>query len=141
MWTEQHSVETQLPASAIWAALRDLHTGAVASADGDTFVIHGPFAVGTELDVTPQGQETFRSRIVELIEDERYADVTEFGDVTLTFRHVLTPSDTGTRVAHELVIDGPGADVTGPDLGPQITADFPAALEGLIAMAGERVTG
>jgi hypothetical protein len=135
MWTAQHSADTDLPAAAVWAALRDLHTGATPSADGDRFEIHGPFEVGTELDVTPQGQGTFRSRIVELVENERYADRTEFGDVVLTFRHTLAPAGGGTRVTHELVIDGPGADSTGPQLGPQITADFPAALNGLFAAA------
>ncbi|HEY7010738.1 MAG TPA: polyketide cyclase [Jatrophihabitantaceae bacterium] len=138
MWTAQHSADTDLPATAVWAALRDLHTGMLPSAEGDRFEIHGPFQVGTELDVTPQGQDTFRSRIVELVENERYADRTEFGDIVLTFRHTFASNGAGTRVTHELVIDGSGADSTGPQLGPQITADFPAALDALIAAAGER---
>jgi carbon monoxide dehydrogenase subunit G len=136
MWTAEHTAETDLRPAAIWTALRDLHTGASVSPSGDRFEIHGPFAVGTELDVTPQGQETFRSRITELVENERYADVTEFGDVTLTFRHTLEPTGTGTRITHQLVIDGPGAANVGPELGPQITADFPEALQDLIGSAG-----
>ena len=51
------------------------------------------------------------------------------------FRHVLEPIGAGTRVTHQLVIDGPGADSTGPELGLQITADFPAGLAGLITTA------
>ncbi len=137
MWTAEHSIETDLTPAQVWAALRALHTGEIASSDGDVFRIDGPFAVGTELDVTPQGQDTFRSQIVELVENERYADHTEFGDVSLTFRHTLEPVQDGTRVTHQLVIDGPGADTTGPELGPQITADFPAALAGLVASARE----
>ena len=81
--------------------------------------------------MTPAGQETFRSRIVELVENERYADETQFGDLTLTFRHLLEPLISGTRVTHELLIDGPSADAVGPELGPQISADFPAAMQGL----------
>jgi hypothetical protein len=138
MWTTQHTAETDLPAVAIWTALRDLHTGATVSSGGDRFEIHGPFAVGTELDVTPQGQETFRSRITELVENERYADVTEFGGLTLTFRHTLEPTRAGTRITHELVIDGSDADTAGPEIGTQISADFPEALHGLIAAARER---
>jgi carbon monoxide dehydrogenase subunit G len=135
MWTAEHTSDTDVRPAAIWTALRNLHTGATASPGGDRFEIHGPFAVGTELDVTPQGQDTFRSRITELVENERYADVTEFGDVTLTFRHTLEPTSAGTRITHQLVIDGPGADKVGSELGPQITADFPEALQGLIASA------
>lgn len=119
----------------MWAALRDQHTGAAESEDGDVFEIHGPFEVGTELSVTPHGQGTFRSRIIELVENERYADETIFGDVTLTFRYILTPVGRGTRLAHELVIDGPGADTVGPELGPQISADFPTDLQSVFAAA------
>lgn len=134
MWTAQHTAETDLPPTAIWTALRDLHTGVTDNPLGDRFEIHGPFAVGTELDVTPHGQETFRSRITELIENERYADTTEFDDLTLTFRHTLEPTRAGTRITHQLEIDGPGADDAG-ELGTQISADFPEGLQGLIAAA------
>jgi hypothetical protein len=138
MWTTAHSADTDLPPAAVWAALRDIHTGAIAAAGGDVFEIHGPFAVGTELSVTPAGQETLRSRIVELTENERYADETQLGDITLTFRHTLEPLPVGTRVTHELFIDGPSADIIGPELGPQISADFPSAMQGLFDAASAR---
>jgi hypothetical protein len=135
VWTTEHTAETDVAVGKVWTALRELHTGVTKGAAGDVFEIHGPFEVGTDLSVTPQGQETLRSRIVELVEGERYADETSFGDVILTFRHVLTPIEGGTRVTHELVIDGPGADAAGPELGPQISADFPAAMRSLFAAA------
>lgn len=135
MWTTQHTDETTAPAHAVWQALRLLHTGDLVLPGGDVFEIHGPFEVGTEISVTPAGQDTFRSRITELVEDERYADVTEFGDLVLTFRHRLAPADGGTRVTHELVIDGPGSDAVGPELGPQISADFPGAMRALFDAA------
>jgi hypothetical protein len=141
MWITEHAAETPLPASAVWAALRDIHTGTIAAAGGDVFEIHGPFAVGTELSVTPAGQDTFRSRIIELVENQRYADQTEFGDVALTFRHTLVPTPAGTRVTHELVIDGADADSLGPELGPQISADFAAAMQGLFEAAAARSAG
>lgn len=138
MWTTAHFAETELAPAAVWAALRDIHTGAIAATGGDVFEIHGPFEVGTELSVTPAGQETFRSRIAELVENERYADQTWFGDLTLTFRHTIEPLATGTRVTHELVIDGADADSVGPELGPQISADFPVAMQGLFDAAAAR---
>jgi hypothetical protein len=51
--------------------------------------------------------------------NERYADHTKFGDVVLTLRHMLRATPGGTRVTHELVIDGPGAGLLRPELGPQ----------------------
>lgn len=137
MWTTQHSSETELPTHAVWLALRDLHTGATQSPGGDVFEIHGPYEVGTALSVTPQGQDTFRSEIIELVEDELYADRTQFGDVILTFRHTLVPLGSVTKVTHELVIDGPAADEVGPQLGPQISEDFPAAMQSLFDIAAD----
>ena len=85
--------------------------------------------------MTPVGQDTFESTILELVEAERYADVTAFGSTSLTFRHILVPTESGTTVMHELIIEGPDADEVGPELGPQISEDFPAAMAELFAGA------
>jgi hypothetical protein len=141
MWTSEHTQQTDVPPAAIWVALRDIHEGRTSAPGGDRFEIHGPFAVGTEISVTPAGQDTFRSVIVDLEPEQRYADETRFADVTLRFAHTLRAlADGGTRITHELRIQGPGADSVGPELGPQISADFPQAMEGLIA-AGRAVAG
>jgi hypothetical protein len=140
MWTSEYQLDTELAPSAIWAALKDLHTGHPLSENSDLFEIHGPFEVGTAISVTPRGQQTFQSEIVELVEDERYADRTEFGGLSLLFRHTLTPLDGGgTRISHRLVIEGPEADQAGPELGPQITEDFPAAMADLVAAAARLI--
>lgn len=139
MWSTEHTAETTATPEAVWEALRDLHTGTKISDHSDTFEMHGPFAVGTQVSVTPQGQETFRSVIIELVEGEVYADETEFNGLTLLFRHTLAPTGTGgTRITHTLVIDGPTADQVAPELGPQISEDFPAAMADLITVATRR---
>jgi hypothetical protein len=141
MWQTSYSGTTDLPVRAVWEALRKIHTGEAASEGGDTFEIHGPYQVGTELSVTPQGQDTFRSVITELEEDRVYADRTEFGDLQLTFRHTFDTTGDQLAVTHELVIDGPSADEVGPELGPQISADFPDAMQSLFAVAAAEQRG
>jgi len=138
MWTTEHTAVSALPRRAVWDALRDLHTGDLDYPGADAFVLHGPFAVGTELTVTPAGQDPFDSVIVDLDEGRTYADRTEFGDVVLTFRHELADAAEGTRVTHRLEITGPGADAVGPELGPQISGDFPESMAALLAQAGLR---
>ncbi|EIV95125.1 polyketide cyclase [Frankia sp. QA3] len=139
MWTTEYSAVADLRPELMWAALRDLHSGVRLSDRSDSFELHGPFAVGTEISVTPQGQDTFRSKIVELVEAEVYADQTVFGDLTLLFRHTFAPAGEGrTRVTHRLEIDGPTSDQVGPELGPQISADFPDAMDDLFAAARQR---
>jgi len=135
MWTTDYTAETTASPERVWAALRALHSGTRLSERSDTFELHGPFAKGTELSVTPQGQDTFRSRITELAENALYEDETAFGDLTLRFRHTLDrlPGG-GTRVTHRLEIAGPA----GPELGPQISEDFPVAMADLLAYAEAR---
>src|SRR6516165_12687579 len=113
MWSTEYSTETGLAAPAIWAALSDLHHGVALDGNSDRFELHGPFAVGTQLTVTPQGQGSFRSTITELTENQVYADRTEFGGLILTFRHRLGPlAGGGTQGTHQLMIAGEGADAT-----------------------------
>jgi hypothetical protein len=135
MWTTEHTAVTSLPPEAVWDALRALHEGRLVYEGSDEFVLHGPFAVGTRLSVTPEGQETFDSTIVDLVENSTYADETQFGDITLRFRHTLVPTDTGTSVTHRLEIDGPSADEVGEELGPQIAGDFPESMQRLLGAA------
>lgn len=139
MWSTEYTAQTEAPQHAVWAALRDLHSGMRLSERSDAFELHGPFAEGTEISVTPQGQDTFNSVIIELSEPTVYADRTQFGDLTLTFRHRLAPTPTGgTEVTHQLEIDGDSADQVGPELGPQISEDFPVAMADLFSAAVER---
>lgn len=135
MWTTEYTAETSAPPAEVWAALRALHEGRVTYEGADEYVLHGPFAVGTRLSVTPAGQETFDSQIVDLVEGRTYADETNYGGIVLRFRHTLEPVETGTRVTHRLEIDGDGADQIGPELGPQIAGDFPESMQQLFAAA------
>jgi hypothetical protein len=136
MWSYEFATDTDLDRTACWTALAAVHTGQAATAGGDVFELHGPFEVGTELSVTPAGQQTFRSVITELDEGKTYQDLTRYNGLTLAFRYTLADlPGGGSRLSHRLVIDGDDADAVGPELGPQITADFPADLDELIALA------
>ena len=135
MWTTNYEQTTTAAPAAVWGALQKLHSGTPLGPHSDNFELHGPFAVGTTLTITPQGQEPMQSTIVALVPHVTYADRTVFGDLELTFRHDLTPTAGGTTVTHTLVIDGPGSDEIGPELGPQISGDFPVAMAELLSAA------
>jgi len=136
MWATNYTAETNSRPADVWSALRALHSGVALGATSDTFELHGPFEVGTEITVTPQGQDPMRSIITELQPAVVYADQTSFGDLLLTFRHHLAANATGgTTVTHTLEITGTDADTIGPELGPQISGDFPIAMAELLAAA------
>ncbi|PDT00016.1 polyketide cyclase [Rhizobium chutanense] len=135
MWTNEYTAISPLSARSIWEALKALHEGKLAYEGSDTFVLHGPFAKGTRLSVTPAGQETFESVIVDLVDDVTYADETSFGDLKLLFRHTLKSVEDGTQVTHRLEISGPSAADVGPELGPQISGDFDISMARLFESA------
>ncbi|TPL03229.1 polyketide cyclase [Mesorhizobium sp. B2-4-14] len=135
MWSNEYTAISPLPARAIWNALKALHEGRLTYEGSDTFVLHGPFAKGTRVSVTPVGQDTFESTIVDLVENVTYADQTSFGDSTLLFRHTLVPVEGGTQVTHRLEISGPSAAEVGPELGPQISGDFDTSMARLFEEA------
>ncbi len=58
--------------------------------------------------------------------------------LTLLFGHTLEALASGTRVTHRLEIHGPDADQVGPELRPQISGDFPVAMDELLAAARDR---
>lgn len=136
MWTHEHTAETPLAREAIWKVLADIDNWARWDTSMESVALLGPFAVGSQLSMTPIGQDAIVSTITEIAENERYADETEFNGLTLRFSHTLAALPAGgTRVVHRLEIDGPGADAAGPQVGPMITEDFPEAMEGLLRCA------
>lgn len=136
-WSHDYTLDTGVAAEDIWATLRDLYTGTRLSDRGDTIEIHGPFAVRTNLSVTPLGSDVaIRCTIVELVDGEVYAYRSEFGGLMITSRHSLTRlAGGGTRITQHSTISGPRAETRGPQIGPRITEDHPDAMHDLIAAA------
>jgi hypothetical protein len=136
MWVHEYVRETGIGAEAIWTVLSDLDQWPRWDTSMERVALQGPFAVGSQVSMTPQGQDPIVSTIIAISPAEYYADRTEFGPVTLEFSHRLTRLDTGgTRITHRLEITGDQAAELGPQLGPEITADFPEAMDGLLACA------
>jgi len=136
MWTHEHAAETDATPDRIWAVLSDIDHWTAWDTSMESIALEGPFTVGSTISMTPRGQEAIRSTIVEIRENERYADETEFGGLLLRFSHTLSPLGSGgTRIVHRLEITGPAVEQAGPQIGPAIVEDFPEAMSGLIAYA------
>ena len=136
MWTHEHSAETATSSEAIWGVLRDMDQWPTWDTSMEWVRLRGPFQVGAQVTMKPKGQDPITSVIVEATENQRYADQTDLGEVTLGFSHTLQPlAGGGTRVTHRLEVTGPAADQLGPELGPAITEDFPQAMAALLASA------
>ena len=87
--------------------------------------------------MTPAGQDRVEITVTRWEPPHVQADRVSYGGVELTFTHSFICEQTQGKsvVTTRLDIDGPGADDAGPVIGPRIAADFPQALDSLIAAA------
>jgi hypothetical protein len=136
MWVYEHSVETSAAPDEIWRLWADVENWGTWNADIDSIEIRGPFATGTEITMTPPGQDPVHLRVAELTEREMFVDEAEIDLLLLRTIHRLDRLDARrTRVVYRMEITGPTADEIGPHLGPVVTADWPDTVAALARAA------
>jgi uncharacterized protein YndB with AHSA1/START domain len=102
----------------------------------ETIDVAGPFEIGTTFTMTPPGDEPIRMRLVEIEPGTSFTDEMDAGDFVVRTEHRLEPAAGGrTRIVYRTQITGEAAGHVGPELGPQITADFPAVVAALARRA------
>jgi uncharacterized protein YndB with AHSA1/START domain len=142
MWEYEHAVETTASREAVWAHWSDLASWPRWNAGIEKIEIDGPFAVGTTFTMVPPAGEPVRMRLAEIVAPEMFTDEMDGGDFVVRTVHRMESLTGGrTRVVYRTEIIGPAAETVGPELGPQITADFPDVLDALVEMAEGQEAG
>jgi hypothetical protein len=136
MWTTEHSIETTASPEAIWRLWSDVAGWPAWNADIEHIEISGPFAAGSTISMTPVEQGPVELRIAEAVEPDLFVDEAELADVVVRTVHRVEPLEGERhRVVYRIEISGPAADGVGPEIGPQISADFPETLAALAHQA------
>jgi hypothetical protein len=136
MWTNERSIETTSSAKAIWRLWSDVAGWPRWNSDIEHIEIAGPFAAGSTITMTPVDEDPVELRIAEAVEPDLFVDEASLGDVVVRTIHRVEPlSDGRNRVTYRMEISGPAADRIGPELGPQISGDFPETLTALVRQA------
>ena len=136
MWSVEHSVETSAKAQAVWQLWADVERWAEWNAGVDRIELRGPFDVGSTILMTPPGDDTVELRITEAVEPELFVDEADGGDFLVRTTHrVEDAGDERSRITYRMEITGPAAETVGPEIGPEISGDFPQVLEALAARA------
>jgi hypothetical protein len=137
MWNVEHSIEMDAPPEAISAFFADTARWPEWNAGTEWVELDGPFAAGTTARMKIPGEEPLTFRLVHVAADG-FEDETPIpgADIVVRVRHTIEPLAGGrSRVVYGATIDGPNAEKLGPDIGPQVTADFPDVLAALKARA------
>ena len=135
MWTTEHARETAAAAEAVWRIWTDVPAWPEWNADLERAELSGPFAAGSTITMIPHDQDQIELRIAEAVEPERFVDEAEFGGVIVRTTHRIEQWRDRNRVVYAMEITGPEADTLGPQVGPEISADFPKVLAALVERA------
>ena len=131
-----HTVETDVPARAIWALYEDVSTWPEWDAQAELVTRDGPFAAGSTGTMKFTGQDPLPYRLT-LVEPLReFVDETPVGDIVVRVSHLLEPAGPGLRITYAVQIDGPKEQAE--MIGPMITGDFPQTMASLIEAARRR---
>jgi hypothetical protein len=136
MWASEHNAETSAAPEAIWRLWADVAGWPAWNGDIERIELTGPFAAGSRILMTPIGQEPIELRIAEAVEPEFFVDEAEMGEIVVrTMHRVERLGPDRAQVTYRMEITGPAADTAGPQIGPEISADFPETLAALVERA------
>ena len=136
MWEYEYSHQTSASSAALWHHWADMAAWPQWNDGIETITVDGPFEVGTVFTMTPPGEEPIRMRLTEIKPGESFTDEMDAGDFVVRTEHRLEPAADGlTRIVYRTRITGEAAGHIGPELGPQITADFPEVVAALAGRA------
>jgi uncharacterized protein YndB with AHSA1/START domain len=136
MWTTEHSIETTAAPEAVWRLWADVARWPEWNGDIDRIEISGPFEAGSTISMTPVGADPIELRIADATEPVLFVDEADLGDVVVRTTHRIDTLDADrVRIVYRMEIDGPASDAVGPELGPQISGDFPDVLAALARRA------
>jgi uncharacterized protein YndB with AHSA1/START domain len=137
MWSIERSAETTAAPEAVWRLWSDVERWPGWNADLERAELAGPFAAGSTITMHQRGGDRIELRIAETREPDSFVDEADLGDVVVRTSHLLERVGKGrVRIVYRMEITGPQADTMGPQIGPQISADFPQVLAALIERVG-----
>jgi uncharacterized protein YndB with AHSA1/START domain len=136
MWAKEYSLETGAQPEQIWRLWTDVAGWPAWNGDIERIELIGPFAAGSTILMTPIGEEPVELRIADAREPELFVDEADLGEIVVRTTHRVQQIDSArARVTYRMEITGPAADTLGPQIGPEISRDFPQTLAALVARA------
>jgi hypothetical protein len=138
-YSYSHTIEDEVAPDAVWALYEDVSTWPAWDAEAEWVTREGPFAAGSAGEMKFRGMDPLPYRLTRVEPLREFVDETPVGDLVVRVSHRLEPLGSGRlRVTYAAEIDGPEEEAA--QVGPMITADFPATMAALLGLAKERST-
>jgi hypothetical protein len=137
MWTYEHHQTTTATTNAIWALYADVTRWPDWDDAMERVELDGPFDVGTSgvMHVKDFGAVPFTLTLVEA--PVRFVTTSPMEGFDIIFDHRIetTATEATTTITHQVRIEGPAADMVGPQMGPNITNDIPHTVATIAKLA------
>ena len=91
VWECEHAIEVHASPEAIWAFFEDVAGWSRWNPGIERIELNGPFAAGSTFEMTPPGQASLTSRLVEVRENVSFLDETVVGDLRVFVDHRIEP--------------------------------------------------
>ena len=135
VWRGEYGIETSATADIIWSIFRDVPGWKTWNAGIERIDIDGPFEAGTWFTMKPPGEDSLRSKLVEVRENACFVDETRLGELAIIVAHRIESLGAGrTRIVYAVEAFGPEA----AEIGPAVASDFPQVLAALAKLAEGR---
>jgi hypothetical protein len=137
MWAAEHSIDIDAEPKVINASFADTARWPEWNAGTEWVELDGPFAAGTTARMKIPDEEPLAFRLIRVGPDgfEDETPIPGAGIVVRVRHQIESLPDGRSRVVYRATVDGPNAEKLGPEIGPQVTADFPDVLAALKARA------
>jgi hypothetical protein len=136
-YSYSHVIEDDVAPDAVWALYEDVSTWPAWDAQAEWVTRDGAFATGSAGAMKFRGMDPLPYRLTRVEPLREFVDETPVGDLVVRVSHLLEPLGSGRlRVTYAAQIDGPEEEAG--QVGPMITADFPATMAALLTLAKER---
>ncbi len=130
-WSTEHEHVAAVEPAAIWQLWQDVASWPAWDASIVSARLDGPFAVGTQGVIEPEGQGELPFHLTAVEPGRGFTDETGFGPVALRFSHRVEAVDGGARIVVGVEVEGPGA----AEIGPMVASDLPDSVAALAAAA------
>lgn len=121
--------------AAFFARWADMATWPEWNTDTEWVRLDTPFAEGATGVLKPKGGPKVKFEVAALVPEREFTDVSRLFGARLTFRHLVSRVEAGTRVEVEVSLDGPLARLWNLALGKGIKASLQDDLDRLAAAA------
>ena len=136
MWEYEHRAVTTASRERIWGLWADVPGWMAWNADLSAVELRGEFGTGATIAMTTGTGDVIEVTVAEAVPNERFVDVAELHGLTFrTVHSMATAADGRTEITYRMEITGDAADQVGPQVGPDIVADWPETVARLVKLA------